>query len=222
MDVATISTILGVSHKAVDLLNKGIDLASRYNTARHKIFSEYIEPSFLQLQPLIEAYIVNISQLRQGVSSAHTMEDLKQALDLFKIGRISVVLNRERVFGSLVASIASFAKELEGNELRKREAASLLEFLQLLTNFFRDSSSIEDHDFPALKNIPEREATSRRVGTMAAGVIRLGDGLLDEHAGFDARKTSLSKSCDIALRLLESRISDLNRSFTALKLECLG
>ena len=197
--------------KAITLLKGAIDLASKYEAKKSKIFRKYVDPGFAQLQPVIEAYSANLAKFRRSVRPAENITELEAALLIFEESRVMAVVKRQKAIGTLLGSIDALLKSMERHPRRKREAVTLLEFLSELRLFFSYADRVE---------------LRREVGSMATSIIKHAEMLLSIGNSRDDRideaKASLGEICDFSLGLLKSRVSALNRAFTALKLECGG
>jgi hypothetical protein len=59
--------LLEGGEKALDLLKCAVELVSKYETEKAKIFTRYLEPAIVQLWPAVVAYVDNIQTFRHAV-----------------------------------------------------------------------------------------------------------------------------------------------------------
>lgn len=185
--------IFEAGSKAIELLQNAIELVSKYHSQKEKIFNNYIEPGFKELQPVIEAYITNITLFRRSASAARNWNDLDIAFRNFEEGRVTVVVNRQKTLGPLLASTSSLLAYMEKRPRRKREALALLEFFEAVSQFFRSTEFAE--------NSPEPPTKSR--GSVAGSIIYHAERVLGEErkGGPNNAKKALKGLCDRALNL---------------------
>jgi hypothetical protein len=130
------ASIIESAVKGFELLKNAIELASKFQSKKKRIFDKYIEPGFSELNPVIEAYIQNMASLRLSVQLASTVDDVRNAFITYERNHVGEVIGREKILGRLVPALSSLSAYMEKHPRRKKEAKALSQFAHLVINFF--------------------------------------------------------------------------------------
>ena len=222
MAAEIIAVIKGLS-QTLDLAKKAKGFFETFDSRKRKLFRQYIDPAFADLQPVFDSYADIISAFRKDMANAKNYSDMQVALDEYVAKRQKTARHRSKVVPALEATLEHMTAEMTLSKC-SRANELLLEFMDSLSSYFVCSS----FNYSRSKRFEFAIKTYDAAGlglSFASSLIQMTTGIIErrkmEDGDFSKAKKIIVRSCDGAIHALEERSSILHKSFMKLKLECM-